>query len=383
MSTDSTQTFSFSAPGRIVFGAGAASQLPDLVAGAGRRPFVVTGSHPGRVAGVLDGIVPAGAGQVDAEPTVQAVRALTDAARGASADMLVAVGGGSVIDAAKAVAVLLANGTDVLDHLEVVGRGEPITKPSLPVIAVPTTAGTGSECSANAVVMSPEHQLKASLRHASMIPAVALVDPELTLGCPPAVTASAGLDAFTQVLEPFVSPMATPMTDALALQALGRAGALRRAHANGSDLAARTDMALVSLYGGLCLANAKLGAVHGFAGPLGGMIDAAHGALCGALLAPCIEANLRALRERDADSPALDRYRQAAVAVTGRADATTDDLLAWVRETVRLLGVGTVADLGLTPERHEEAARKAAQASSMKGNPIELTHDELLAVLRA
>lgn len=373
--------FTFSAPGRIVFGVGVAAQLPDLVAGLGRRPFVVTGSRPDRVVGVLGPLGDAPSGQMRAEPDVESIRALTERAVQADADVVVAVGGGSVIDAAKAVAMLVGNGSDVLDHLEIVGRGLPITRPSLPVVAVPTTAGTGAECTANAVVMSPEHQLKASLRATSMIPAVALVDPELTVSAPPAVTASAGLDAFTQVLEPYVSPLATPMTDALAIQALGKADALRRAYADGSDLTARTDMSLVSLYGGLCLANAKLGAVHGFAGPLGGMIDAAHGALCGALLAPCIAANLAAMRSRDADNSALERYRLAAVAVTGRRDATPEDLLAWVRETVALLGVGTVVDLGLTPDRFDEAARKAAASSSMKGNPIVLTHDELLAIL--
>lgn len=379
----SIDPFSFTAPGRIIFGSGTASQLPGLVAGLGRRPYVVTGSRPERVARVLEGIEPCGRGQVGSEPTVDLVRALTEDARAAGADVLVAVGGGSVIDAAKAVAVLLGNGTDVLDHLEIVGRGEPITKPSLPVVAVPTTAGTGAECSANAVVASPEHQLKASLRSTSMVPAVALVDPELTRTCPSAVTSSSGLDAFTQVLEPFVSPMATPMTDALAVKGLGLASALRRVQVDGSDMDARTDMALMSLYGGLCLANAKLGAVHGFAGPLGGMLGAPHGELCGALLGPCIEANIRAMRVREPDNPGLDRYRLAAVAITDRPDATADDLLNWVCRTVLLLGIGTLADLGLTPDRHEEAVAKAAASSSMKGNPIELTHAELLGVLRA
>lgn len=375
--------FTFSAPQRIVFGVGVAAQLPKLAAELGAKPFVVTGANPARVAEALGDLASAPSGQISGEPDIERIRALTEQVRASGADVVVAIGGGSVIDAAKAVAMLVGNDSDVLDHLEIVGKGLPITKASLPVIAIPTTAGTGSEVTANAVVLSPADGLKASLRAASMIPRIALVDPQLTVSAPASVTAHAGLDAITQCLEPFVSHLSTPITDALALDGLRRADALRRALSSPTDLDARSDMSLVSLYGGLCLANAKLGAVHGFAGPLGGMIDAAHGALCGALLAPVIAANLSALVERDPDNPALDRYRQAAVAVTGRPDAVADDLLAWVREIVAEAGVPGLGALGLSSDRFDEAAEKAAAASSMKGNPITLTHSELLAVLAA
>ena len=373
--------FSFSAPRQILFGSGVSRQLPDLAAALGRRPFVITGAHPERLGDTLGGLLDAPGGRVEGEPTVDDVRQLTEHARASAAEIIVAVGGGSVIDAAKAVAMLVANGTDPLDHAEVIGEGRPIAHPSLPVVAVPTTAGTGSEATANAVVLSPEHGVKVSLRSVTMIPAVALVDPQLTLTCPPRTTADSGLDALTQCLEPFVSWAATPMTDALALDALRRAGALRRAFDDGSDLQAREEMSLISLYGGLCLANAKLGAVHGFAGVLGGMTGAAHGAICGALLQPVIEVNLQALRTRDAANPALDRYRQIAVAITGQADAQAGDLLAWVSETVGLLGVPGLRRLGLDPGQHPEAVEKAAAASSMKGNPVALTEAELYEVI--
>ena len=373
--------FSFSAPRQIVFGPGVAGRLPDLVAGLGRRPFIITGAHPDRVAAALGTLLDSPGGRAENEPTVDGVRRLTERARAARADCVVGIGGGSVIDTAKAVAMLVANGTDPLDHAEVIGEGRPITEASLPVIAVPTTAGTGAEVTANAVVLSPEHGVKVSLRAISMVPTIALVDPDLTLSCPPGTTADSGFDAITQCLEPLVSHASTPITDALALDGLRHADALRRAFVDGADRLAREEMSLMALYGGLCLANAKLGAVHGFAGPLGGMIDAPHGALCGALLGPVVETNLAALRTRDAGNPALDRYRLAAVSVTGRPDAQAGDLVAWISDTVDLLEVPGLRRLGLDPVRHPEAVRKGSVSSSMKGNPIVLTEAELFEVL--
>jgi alcohol dehydrogenase class IV len=247
---------------------------------------------------------------------------------------------------------------------------------------MPTTAGTGAEVTANAVLASPEHRLKASLRSPMMIPRVALVDPLLTVACPPPVTAASGLDALTQCLEPFVSLRAQPVTDALAREGLRRAAAgLRRAYAEGGDLDARGDLAVCGLLGGMALANAKLGAVHGFAGVIGGLVDAPHGTVCAALLAPVIEANQRALRSRQPDSPALPRYEEAARLLTGRADASAADGVAWIRQTVALLDVPGLGALGLRPEHADEVVAKARKASSMQGNPIALTDGELHAIL--
>jgi alcohol dehydrogenase class IV len=345
--------------------------------------LLCTGRDPSRHASLLADVDPAAVVTVSHEPTVDDVRAATEDARRADADVVVGIGGGSVLDLGKAVAVLLGNGTDPLDHLEVVGRGVPIQRPSLPYVAVPTTAGTGAEATANAPLRSPEHGLKASIRSPHLLATVALVDPLLTLSCPPAVTASSGLDALTQCLEPYVSPQATPATDAFAAEGLRRAaGALRTAYEHGDDAGAREDMALASLFGGISLANAKLGAVHGLAGVIGGMVEAPHGAICAALLAPTVEANHRALRDRAPDSPALDRYEQAARFLTGRDDARADDAVAWLGDTVAALGVPPLGALGLSPAQHDEVAGKAARSSSMRGNPVALGHDELLAVLR-
>jgi alcohol dehydrogenase class IV len=279
--------------------------------------------------------------------------------------------------------MLLANGGDPLDYLEVVGAGRKIIRHAAPCVAVPTTAGTGAEVTANAVLAVPEHHLKASLRSPLMIPRVALVDPELTASCPPPVTAASGLDALTQCLEPFVSVRATPLTDGLAREGLRRAAAgLRAAYADGADLAARTDMAMCALLGGMALANAKLGAVHGLAGVIGGTADVPHGMACAALLAPVIEANVRTLRSAAPGSPALGRYAEVAQLLTGEPGASIQDGLAWIGETIALLGVPRLGAFGLRPGQADAIAAKAMTSSSMQGNPVPLGHDDLTAVLK-
>ena len=374
--------FEFATAGRILAGPGRAAELPGVLAGLGSRVLVCTGANPERHASLLAGLgLPAAVFPVAGEPTAELARAGVAAAREHGADVIAAIGGGSVIDLGKAVAMLLANGGDPLDYLEVVGSGQKITRPAAPCVAVPTTAGTGAEVTANAVLAVPEHRLKASLRSPLMIPRVALVDPELTASCPPPVTAASGLDALTQCLEPFVSVRATPVTDGLAREGLRRAaGGLRAAHADGADLAARTDMAVCALLGGMALANAKLGAVHGLAGVIGGTADVPHGIACAALLTPVIEANVRALRSGTPGSPALDRYAEVARLLTGKPGASVQDGLAWIGETIALLGVPGLAAFGLGPGQADDIAAKAMTSSSMQGNPVPLSHGELIAV---
>jgi alcohol dehydrogenase class IV len=375
--------FEFATTGRIVVGAGRAAELPGVLAGLGSRVLVCTGANPARHAEVVAGLgLPAAVFPVAGEPTVGLARAGAAAAREHGADVVAAIGGGSVIDAGKAVAMLLGNGGDPLDYLEVVGSGRQITRPAVPCVAVPTTAGTGAEVTANAVLAAPEHGLKASLRSRLMLPRVALVDPELTVSCPPPVTAASGMDALTQCLEPFVSVRANPVTDGLAREGLRRAAAgLRAAYADGTDLAARADMALCSLLGGIALANAKLGAVHGLAGVIGGTAPVPHGAACAALLAPVIEANVRVLRSGPAGRPALDRYAEAARLLTGQPAATIDEGLAWIRQTVTLLAIPGLAVFGVRAQDADDIAARAARSSSMRGNPVPLSHDDLRAAL--
>lgn len=378
-----TTTFEFATAGRIIAGAGRTAELPQLLAGLGSRLLVCTGADTSRHAGLLAGLgLPAAVVTVAGEPTVELARTAAAAAREHAADVVVAIGGGSVIDTGKAVAMLLANGGDPLDYLEVIGAGRAITRPAVPCVAVPTTAGTGAEVTANAVLASPAHQVKASLRSRLMIPSVALIDPQLTVSCPAAVTAASGLDALTQCLEPLVCVRASPLTDGLAREGLRRAGAgLRAAYADGSDLQARTDMAICSLLGGMALANAKLGAVHGLAGVIGGTAEVPHGIACAALLAPVIEANVRALRSGPPGHPALERYAQAARLLTGDDAASIQDGVAWIRETLALLAVPGLAAFGIGPQQAGDIAARAIGSSSMQGNPVPLSTDALQAIV--
>jgi len=377
--------FDFATAGRILAGPGRAAELPAVLAGLGTRVLVCTGASPLRHNAVLDRLgLPTARFAVAGEPTVDLARAATDTARQHGADVIAAIGGGSVIDTAKAVAMLLGNGGDPLDYLEIIGSGQPITQPAVPCVAVPTTAGTGAEVTANAVLAAPAHHIKASLRSPLMIPRVALVDPELTLSCPAPVTAASGLDALTQCLEPFVSVRANPLTDGLAREGLRRAAAgLRAAYANGADLAARADMATCSLLGGLALANAKLGAVHGLAGVIGGTADVPHGFACAAVLPAVIEANVRALRAAPDGGPALDRYAEAARLLTGHPSAPAEDGLAWIRETIHLLAVPGLASFGIRPDQAGDIAAAASRSSSMAGNPVPLPESTLRNVVLA
>jgi alcohol dehydrogenase class IV len=318
------------------------------------------------------------------EPSLELARAGALRAREADAELVIAVGGGSAIDTGKAIAALLGNGGDPLDYAEVIGLGRKLERPSVPFIAVPTTAGTGAEVTRNAVLSSAEHHVKVSLRSVHMLPRLALVDSALTHSLPPAVTAATGLDALTQVLEPYVSNAANPVVDALCVEGIKRsARSLRQAFRAGADADAREDLALTSLLGGLALANAKLGAVHGFAAPLGGQLGAPHGALCARLLPLVIEANVRALRARAPGTPALERYREVACLLTGRAAAQAEDAAQWASELVAELGIPPLATYGMSSAHIPDLVAQARRASSMKGNPIELSTDELAAILEA
>lgn len=378
--------FEFATATRIIFGAGRLQELGPLAADLGQRAFLVTGHSTARAEPVRtilsdQGLAPV-LFSVSGEPSTEVARAAAQRAQEASCDMVVGCGGGSALDAAQAVSALLTNGGDLFDYLEVIGRGQPLRRPAAPYIAIPTTAGTGTEVTRNAVLLSPEHQVKVSLRSALMLPRLALVDPELTYSMPPAVTASTGLDALTQVMEPYVSRRANPLTDALCREAMGRAArSLRRACEQGGDAAAREDMALVSLFGGLALANAGLGAAHGFAGPLGGMFPAPHGAVCATLLPHVMHVNVKALRDRDPHSGVLSRYEEMARILTGDDAAVAADGVTWVEAICRDLGVPGLSAYGVSEEDIPSIVDQAMQSSSMKGNPITLTQDEMREIL--
>jgi len=379
-------SFEFTAPARIIFGEGKLGDAARLAASMGSRALVVEG-RSGRaeplVLALREQRISTTTLRVASEPTVSLVELGTAHARRERCDVVIALGGGSVIDAGKAIAALIANEAPLRDYLEVIGTGRPLTNRSAPLIAIPTTAGTGAEVTRNAVLMAEAERVKVSLRSALMLPAVALIDPELTYSLPPAITASTGLDALTQCIEPFVSPNANPLSDAVAREGIRRAaGALRRVFRDGADVDARRDMAVASLCGGLALANAKLGAVHGFASPLGGMFPIPHGVACARLLPAVAEINVRALRARTPSSPALERYDEVARVVTGKHTASAEEAARWLRDLVEDLGVPTLSAYGVRDEDVARVVGAARQASSMQGNPITLTVDELEEALR-
>ena len=379
--------FEFATATRIVFGAGAILHVGANAKSLGCRALVVTGRNSSRAEKLLASLSASGIGTatfpVAGEPEISTVENGVAFAKKENCDFVIGFGGGSVIDAGKAIAAMLTNEGELLDYLEIIGRGKTLTQPSAPFVAIPTTAGTGAEVTRNAVLASPEHKVKVSLRSPLMLPRIAVIDPELTADLPPALTATTGLDALTQLIEPFVCLRANPMTDGFCTDGIWRAArSLREAVFNGQNKTAREDMALASLFGGLALANAGLGAVHGFAGPIGGMFPAPHGAVCAALLPHVMAANIRALREREPDSFALRRYYRIAHLLTGNPHATADAGVEWVQKLVAELPVPKLGTYGIREKHVADIVAKAANASSMKANPIALTPDELAQTLR-
>jgi alcohol dehydrogenase class IV len=357
--------FEFATATRIVFGPGTVAQAAALAGEMGRRALVVTGRNSGRAAGLIRALENGGAAvqtvSITGEPDIPTIEDAVGRARRADCDFVISLGGGSVLDAGKAI-----------------GRGRMLAKPSVPFIAIPTTAGTGAEVTRNAVLASPKDRLKVSLRSPFMLPTVAVVDPDLAFELPPALSASTGLDALTQLIEPYVCSRANPMADALCREGITRAArSLRTVCVDSRNAAAREDMALASLFGGLALANAGLGAVHGLAGPIGGMFPAPHGAVCAALLPGVMAANLKALRSRGPGGDTPARYETVAQWLTGRESATADEGVAWVRQLVADLGIPPLGTYGIGRGQLVEIAAAAQNASSMKANPVALTLDEL------
>ena len=379
--------FEFSTATQIIFGAGKAREIGAFAQTLGRRAMVVTGRSPERVGIILEQLSEQRIGSivfsVPGEPTTDIALIGAQKARKAACDWVIGIGGGSVIDTGKVIAALLTNKGNLMDYLEVIGKGKPIEKMPAPYVAVPTTAGTGAEVTRNSVLESPEHRVKVSMRSPLMLPRWAVVDPELTYTMPPPITASTGLDAVTQLLEAFVSNKANPLTDGICREGLRLAAhALVRVFEDGGDAKAREAMSLASLFGGLALANAKLGAVHGIAGPLGGMFKAPHGAICGRLLPFVMEMNIKALQMREPESPSLARYREVAQIVTGKKVAEPSDGINWVRNICSRLKLPPLSEYKITEADFPLLIEKAQVASSMNGNPVQLIEKELVKILQ-
>lgn len=381
-----TRPFAFATATEILFGRGQVAAVPARAATMGRRALLVHGRDPSRSLGLAQAMRSAGlqvAGlSVASEPDMEMIEAGVAEARGIGADLVVAMGGGAVIDAGKAIAALVPAARPMLDHLEVVGQGLPLDADPLPFVAIPSTAGTGAEVTRNAVIAVPAERRKVSLRDARMLPRLAVVDPALCDGCPPAVTLASGLDAITQVIEPYLCTRATPLTDALCRDAIPRGLAALRRLMGAEDPAARDEMAWVSLCGGLALANSGLGAVHGLAGPLGGLTGAAHGAICGVLLPHILTANRRAITDR----PLAARLEEVGGWIGAALDAPDADLCeaaARLAAWSTAAGLPTLSALGIDFAAHALAAEAAASSSSMKANPVALSVEDLRAAMAA
>jgi alcohol dehydrogenase class IV len=322
------------------------------------------------------------------EPTVADVEQLRQDAQSADCNLVIGLGGGSAIDAAKAVAGLLTNPGSPLDYMEVVGQGRPLRNPAAPWIAVPTTAGTGAEATRNAVIGCPEKKYKASLRSEHLLAKAALIDPELAVSAPSEVTASSGLDALCQLIESYTSNRAQPLTDALALQGVSLAAtALPRVCADGADLDARESMALAALFSGITLANAGLGAVHGFAAPLGANFPVPHGTVCAALLPHVVAANIAALAAESARHPNLERYAELGRRLTHRPALGREEGLDACRQflfdLVLQLRIPPLGSLGLPRAHIPDMVALARKASSMRYNPVALSDEALTQILTA
>jgi alcohol dehydrogenase class IV len=375
--------FDFSTSNRIIFGQGTLKIIPELVKVLGKNVLIVKSPYPTGFDQLITLLETSGklcsTFIIENEPTIIDIENAVLQARDFSCDFVVALGGGSVIDTGKAIAALLTNTGILTDYLEIVGKALPITKPPAPLIAVPTTAG---EVTRNAVIGVPEKHIKVSMRSVLLLPKVALVDPELTLSVPANITAHTGMDAFVQVLEPYVSIKANPLTDMFCREGIQKAAqSLLKAYKDGKDIHARVDMSWVSLLGGLCLANAGLGAVHGFAAPIGGMFTVPHGAICASLLTSVMNVNVEAMIEREPQNPALTRYKEISCIITKNSKSSIIDGIEWIKNLCLELKVPRLSELGIEKESFERIIPLAQEASSMKANPIQLNEQELFEIL--
>lgn len=387
-------TFDFLNTPQIIFGCGRFDELGKIIESFGKRILLVA-SNSALKHKIVDKEIMIINDQYDysieisilkGEPDTEQIDKCVEIGLKNKSELIIGLGGGSVIDAGKAVAGLISNGGNSKDYMEVIGKGRKITKEALPYIAIPTTAGTGSEVTKNAVILSKEDKLKSSIRSPLLVPKIALIDPELMTTIPKEITASTGLDALTQLIEAYTSNKSQPITDELARIGIKRAAeSLILAYENGDDISAREDMAFAALLSGICLANAGLGAIHGFAGPIGGMYGIPHGIICGTLLKPVIEENIRLMLSQVPFHRSLTKYSEinhllGGIQPDGIKDAA-NQLIEKLNKLSKKLNIPKLSKYNLKEDSFESIILKAKKSSSMKYNPIELSDESLLSIL--
>lgn len=377
--------FEFATSTRIIFENGSFKKVPGLVNNFGNKVLIVSGKNKNRARQLSESLseknIQSEIFSIHSEPTISDIENGAELARKTLCNVVAGIGGGSVVDSAKAIAALVPNQGELTDYLEIIGKGRKLENAPLPFIAIPTTAGTGAEVTKNSVIKSIEQSVKVSLRSDLMYPRLAVIDPELTLTMSPEITATTGIDALTHLLESFVSIQSNPFIDMLCREGMKRISAsLEKAFIDGSNLESRENMALASMLGGMALANVKLGAVHGFAGPLGGMFNIPHGAVCACLLPAVMEINIETLKKQNKNSQ-LSKYTETARILTGNQSATAEDGMIWIKKTVKKLQIPSLSDFQLSPKIFPELIEKAKNSSSMKGNPVVLDNQQLNEIL--
>ena len=377
--------FEFATSTRIIFENGSFRKIPGLIRDFGSKVLIVSGTNQNLALQLSESLseinIHSEIFSVHSEPTISDIEQGTILARKTLCNVVVGVGGGSAVDSAKAIAALVPNQGELTDYLEVIGKGRKLEIEPLPFIAIPTTAGTGAEVTKNSVIKSTGHNVKVSLRSDLMFPKLAVIDPELTLTMPPHLTATTGVDALTHLVETFVSKQSNPFIDMLCREGMRRISAsLEQAYNDGNNLEARENMAMASMLGGMALASVKLGAVHGFAGPLGGMYPIAHGAVCACLLPAVMEVNIEVLKEKKQEKELL-KFNEIARILAGNNSSVALDGVVWVKNLVKKLRIPSLSDFQLTAKSFPELIEKAKNSSSMKGNPVELDNRQLNEIL--
>ncbi|MFX1512823.1 MAG: iron-containing alcohol dehydrogenase [Promethearchaeota archaeon] len=379
---------------RILFGAQQFQKIGTLIQEYGKKALIVANKgalEEGRARQILEQSIPAKNIDfsffiVKGEPEIEVIDQGVAQGYNLGAEVVVGVGGGSAVDGAKAIAALITNGGSARDYMEVIGKGFKVTKPTLPFIAVPTTAGTGSEITKNAVISAKKEGFKASIRSPLLVPSIAIIDPSLMITVPPDVTARCGMDALTQLIEPYTSNNAQPITDSLAELGIKTvAGSIRQSYQKGKDLQAREKMAFASLLGGICLANAGLGVVHAYASSMGGMFPIPHGTICAILLAPALEINIRELKKINFNHPILRKYCYIAELLTNmtfdNAEEAHQALTEYLYDLTSFLNIPSLVEIDISSNNFPSIIEKAKKASSMRYNPIQLNQQALEEIL--
>lgn len=378
-------------PSTVSVGQGTAKEVSRWIQSPLGNSAIITGS---RSKSILESLqIPMGTSpsflhisQTKGEPELEQVLDNVRVAKAHNICRIAAIGGGSVIDMAKAIAALsgLPDNEDPIQYLEVIGAGKPLPNPALPVMAVPTTAGSGAEATKNAVIASSSHKVKVSLRHPSMVPSMVLLDPDLSLTMPPRITASTGMDALTQLLEAYITQKRNDYTDALCLKGLNNVStALNRVMDNPEDVNSRQSMLIAGYFSGVALANAGLGAVHGFAGPMGGMFTVPHGEVCASLLPAVVEMNIKLIDSLNTEhrQDLTERLSRIAEIFLANGNSNYHKLPDYFYNLKRDFSIRSIEEMGVEKKDWKTLIEKSMKASSMKGNPVKLSHEQLEAIL--